>query len=676
VLCLGITPEDHEWLQGHSANLEECAEYLHGNSITCALAHPFYAVAAPLEQRHRRRLAELFGVWEVRNGSRAHELNMPAAIYVDTRGGTGVGGSDDHAGVDIGRTWTSTPRAQSTEEFLDLIRAGEAAPGGEQGSAAKWAHAAIAIATRSLLAEPPADAPAPDVILRLIQRVVGEGGEREGGDSTDFTSTDAAALLNAWLTSVELPAGRKLIELMQADDFSHRDLFRLARSTHDARLREATILVNSELASSDPSSAVLPQLFDACMPVVPYLPAATFLANERRRLSAREGEPRRVALVVDGVDAPHGVSHTIERIRELGVPGFEVEVVGTDRGVDRRLPAAAELEVPFEDGLRLGVPSLPGLLETLAEGRFDLIHVATPGPAGVAAALSSRLTGIPLLASHHTEFVAYARERSGSDSLAAVAGMALALFYRECGIVLSPSTSADRSLADLGVPAAGVARWVRGVDTSRFSPDRRRRDPADGRISVLYSGRQTREKGMDLLADAFLLARSREPRLRLVLAGTGPEETRLRERLGDAAEFRGWLRGDDLARAYADADAFLFPSSTDTYGQVVVEAQASGVPVVAVRSGGPADLIEDWRSGVLCEPSPEEIAAKLLRIVDNPPIRERLVRGGMASAAERTWARALEQLAEGYRIALGEGAVPADRSPLAPVSGPRVTSVA
>ncbi len=671
VLCFGLTPEDHEWLQEHSSDLEECAEYLHDNEIACALAHPFYAVAAPLEQRHRRRLAELFGVWEVRNGSRAHELNQPAAIYVDTRGGTGIGGSDDHAGVDIGRTFTETPRAASPAEFLAMIRSGRAEAAGAQGSAAKWAHAAIALATRSLLAQPDAGAPAPDAVLRLIQRIVGQGAEREGAETSDFTAEDAAALLNAWLDSVGLPAGRELIELMQADDFSHRDLFRRARTTHDGRLRAVTELANAELASSDPSSAVLTELFGACMPVVPYLPSATFLANERRRINARVGEPRRVALVVDGVDAPHGVSHTIERIRELGVPGFEVEVIGTDRGVDLRLPAAAELAVPFEEGLRLGVPSLPAFLEMIAEGRFDLIHVATPGPAGIAAALTARIAGLPLLASHHTEFVSYARVRSGSDSLASVAGLALALFYRECGMVLSPSSAADGSLADLGVPAARVARWVRGVDISRFSPDRRRRDPADGRISVLYAGRQTREKGMDLLADAFLVARAREPRLRLVLAGGGPEEGRLRERLGDAAVFRGWLRGDDLAQAYADADAFLFPSTTDTYGQVVVEAQASGVPVVAVRAGGPADLIDEWRSGLLCEPSAEEMAAKLLAVVESPALRERLVLGGLAAAAERTWEAALAQLAEGYGLAL-----PAPANALGPAPAGRTPAVA
>ena len=126
VLCYGITVGDHEWLQAHSGDVEACAAYLHENGIACALAHPFFNVAAPLTRRHRRRLAELFPVWEVRNGSRAAELNMPAAVYVDTHGGTGIGGSDDHAGVDIGRTFTEVPAARTPEEFLRHLRRGDA----------------------------------------------------------------------------------------------------------------------------------------------------------------------------------------------------------------------------------------------------------------------------------------------------------------------------------------------------------------------------------------------------------------------------------------------------------------------------------------------------------------------------------------------------------------------
>src|SRR5205807_10344018 len=150
VLCYGITPEDHEWLQRHNDSVENCAAYLQEHGITTALAHPFYAVEAPLTARHRRRLAQLFPIWETRNGSRAKELNLPAFVYIETHGGTAIGGTDDHAGVDIGRTFTETPRAQTPEEFLAHVRAGRAAAHGEQGSAAKLTHAAMALAIRAL----------------------------------------------------------------------------------------------------------------------------------------------------------------------------------------------------------------------------------------------------------------------------------------------------------------------------------------------------------------------------------------------------------------------------------------------------------------------------------------------------------------------------------------------
>src|SRR5215203_4207377 len=186
LLCFGITPDDHARLQERSRDLESCAEYLHSNEIACSLAHPFYAVEAPLTPAHRRRLAQLFPVWETRNGSRARELNMPAAIYIETHGGTGTGGSDDHAGVDIGRTFTETPPAATPEEFLRHIREGRAEARGEQGTAAKWAHAAMALATRALSPEeasavdPPPEAPDPGALLKIAQRVMREGRERRG----------------------------------------------------------------------------------------------------------------------------------------------------------------------------------------------------------------------------------------------------------------------------------------------------------------------------------------------------------------------------------------------------------------------------------------------------------------------------------------------------------------
>ena len=671
VLCYGITLGDHDWLQAHCGDLEACAAYLHENGIACALAHPFFNVAAPLTRRHRRRLAELFPVWEVRNGSRAAELNMPAAIYVDTHGGTGIGGSDDHAGVDIGRTYTEVPAADTPEEFLRHLRNGDAEAGGEQGSAARWTHAAMALATRALVLAP-SDRDAhsssnavghgmrgevrssevdPGAVLKIVERVVREGAAREGKVAADVGPDDARGLLEAWLTGVGLDLrGRQLIAYLQSDRFSHADLYRRARRTHDRRLRAAVELGVEAVARGDLGGAVN-GLFEALVPAVPYAPSTVFLGAEKAKLSRREGL-QRVAVIADGIGSMHGVTHTIEQLRERGVPGFEIDVIGTDPGVDRRLPAATELEMPFYEGLALGVPGLPDLVETLADGNYDLVHVTAPGPVGVATTLLSRLTGVPLLASYHTELATYAGMRSGDGGVEAIARGALGAFYGAAGIVLSPSPAADASLVALGFDPARIARWERGVDTDRFDPAKADRDAYPGEIKVLYAGRLTREKGVDLLAESFLRAQRADPRLHLLLAGGGPEETELRTRLGERATFLGWLGGEELARAYASADAFLFCSSTDTYGQVILEAAASGLPVVAVAEGGPAALVENRHTGLLCRPDPDHLAGALLQLASSPPLRQRLGSAGSEAARGRSWERALRQLASGYRRTL------------------------
>jgi glycosyltransferase involved in cell wall biosynthesis/predicted metal-dependent phosphoesterase TrpH len=670
VLCYGITPADHEWLQAHRGDVEECAEYMREREIVCALAHPYYTVGAPLTARHRRRLADLFGIWEVRNGARARELNRPAAIYVATNDGTGIGGSDDHAGVDIGRTFTETPPARTPAELLAHLCAGRATARGEQGGAAKWAHAAIALTARTLGSgsdEAPSAGgaggrgPDPRAVLRMAERLLREGDARHGAVGNDLSPDDARSLLRAWLTAVGLEEldERGLIAYMQDERFTHADLHRRACRAHERKLRAAVESVVQAVVSPAEGESIdalgaATAIFEGCIAAIPYAPAAAFLGSEKAKLDSREGEVPRVALMADGIGSTHGVSRTIEEIRQRGVPGFEIEVIGTDPEVDRRLSAVAEIDVPFYPGLRIGVPGLPAAVETLAEGAFDAIHVCSPGPVGVAGALVARALGVPLIGSYHTELTAYAGLRSGEVRLADAMALAVQAFYGACDVVLSPSPASDGALLEIGVGAERVARWDRGVDTARFDPALRGQLELPGELNVLYAGRITREKGADLLADAFLDAHGRDPRLHLVLAGGGPEQERLRERVGERATFLGWLQGIELARAYASADIFLFPSATDTFGQVILEAQASGLAVVAVAAGGPLSLVEDRVSGLLSEPRADALAECVLELAASPLLRRRLAALALSAVRRRTWEDAMERLAEGYRHALAE----------------------
>ncbi len=685
VLCFGIDGEVHEWLQAHSSDVELCAEYLYERRIACALAHPYYTVAAPLLPRHRRRLSDLFPIWEVRNGARAPQLNQPAATYIATCEGIGIGGSDDHAGVDIGRTFTEAPRAGSPAEFLEHLRDGTVTARGAQGSAAKWAHAAIALAVRSLgftASGGGATRVEPARVMRMVARLLREADARHGPLATDLAPEDARCLLDAWRSAVGLQAldETALVALMQEEGFSHSALFRRACRAHERTLRRAiselVATVADGRAADGPAHAIGASqgVFESCIAVIPYAPATAFLAAEQAKLSeiasppgaggARRdgGDGARVALLADGIGSTHGVTRTIEEIRQRGVPGFEIEVVGTDPEVDRRLPAVAEIEVPFYSGLRIGVPSLAAAVQALADGCFQAIHVSSPGPVGIVGALVARAMGLPLIGSYHTELTTYAQIRARSETIAAGVQLAVGAFYRACDVVLSPSEAADEALAALGVPAERVMRWDRGVDGQRFTRERRARPSGwpsapEGSLTVLYAGRITHEKGVDLLADAFLLARERHPGLHLMLAGDGPEREHLAERLGDCATFLGWLEGEQLPAAYASADVFVFPSATDTFGQVVLEAQASGVPVLAVDAGGPRSLIEHRVSGLLCPPDAQAMSEALLELARTPLLRERIASAGSTAAGGRTWESALERLADGYRAALDPAAI-------------------
>jgi glycosyltransferase involved in cell wall biosynthesis/predicted metal-dependent phosphoesterase TrpH len=658
VLCYGITPEDHEWLQAHNDSVENCAAYLQEHGVTTALAHPFYAVEAPLTARHRRRLAQIFPIWETRNGSRAKELNLPAFVYIETHGGTAIGGSDDHAGIDIGRTYTETPRATTPRDFLAHVHAGRAEAHGAQGSAAKWTHAAMSLAIRSLAPSQDTGRPKPEAVLQIVERVMREGDIRRGTAGTDLGPDDARALLRSWLASMDTDPAHPineetLLELLQEGELSHPDLCRRARRIHERKLAQAVreIVADPEATARDLGRHAT-ALFDACIPGIPYAAAAAFLGREKFKLTRSDGDRPRVALIADGLGGMHGVTHTIQQIRERGVPGFEVEVIGTDCDVDRRLSAVAEIDIPFYRGLKVGVPSLPAIVETLAEGRYDLVHLTSPGPSGIGAWLLARVLDLPVIGSYHTELAAYAGLRSGAVQLEAIAGAALGVFYGACDVVLSPSPASDERLAELGIACTKVARWDRGVDLDRFDPRLRDAEMFGGKVNVMYCGRLTKEKGVDLLADAFLSAREQDPRLHLVLAGGGPEEHVLRERLGDHATFLGWLSGTDLPSAYASADAFLFASRTDTFGQVILEAQASGLPVIAVAEGGPTSLIAHGETGLLAQPSAEALAGALLTLVREPALRDRLRKTALATVQERTWDASLRQLASGYRSAL------------------------
>ena len=318
----------------------------------------------------------------------------------------------------------------------------------------------------------------------------------------------------------------------------------------------------------------------------------------------------------------NGVARTLDRLcRGLAARGHEVRVV-------RPRPLEPVGDGPVRQIVVPGAP-LPGygrlrfgwycpwrLAEFWRAEPPDVVHVATEGPLGLAALRSAGRLGLPVTSTFHTDFDQYFRFY-GFGALRRAARSYLRWFHNRTACTLAPTAAQSETLASAGFRR--VAVLSRGVDAELFHPGRRseelRRswDAAEGSLVALYVGRLAAEKNLSLLEHAARTLLGRVPGARMVLVGDGPEDGRLRRDHPDFV-FCGERRGEDLATCYASADLFLFPSLTETFGNVVAEAMASGLAVVAFDRAAAAELIEDAVQGALVRP--EEPAAFPRRAVE------------------------------------------------------------
>ena len=301
----------------------------------------------------------------------------------------------------------------------------------------------------------------------------------------------------------------------------------------------------------------------------------------------------------------NGVATTLGCLVDaLRVRGHRVSVTCPRGRVRRDLGDGAEvpgLALPFYPEVRFGLPRRRAFLEAWREDPPDVVHIATEGPLGASALAAARALDLPVTTSLHTNFHAYARAyRLGW--LAAPVMRYLRRFHNRSDCTFIPTDKQATELAANGFERLTVLG--RGVDTELFSPARRDVDlraswGADEHTPVLlHVGRLAAEKNLDMLIEAMDLARSINPTTRLVIVGDGPERSRLARHLPGAV-FTGALRGEALARHYASADGFLFPSLTETFGIVVLEAMASGLDCLSFDYAAGRMLIESGTNGLL-----------------------------------------------------------------------------
>lgn len=344
----------------------------------------------------------------------------------------------------------------------------------------------------------------------------------------------------------------------------------------------------------------------------------------------------RVSLFTDTLGDVNGVCRFIQNLAAVGErTGRELEIITSTR---MAVPARASVRnfrprvaraMPGYQNLELVVPPLGAILRYIDRHPPDMIHVSTPGPVGLIGRLIARRRGVPLLGVYHTDFPAYIDRLFDDHALTWATSRYMTWFYRPFRAIFTRSADYADRLVSLGLPRERMTALAPGVDTSVF--DRRFRDRSiwsrypgasagDEVVRVLYVGRVSVEKNLPRLTTAWKTAAARlhaaGARAQLVIVGDGPyRETMERELTESNAVFLGFRHGEELSALYASSDLFVFPSVTDTLGQVVMESQASGLPVLVSDIGGPKEVVENGRTGfVLPSDKPNRWAERIVAL--------------------------------------------------------------
>ena len=358
----------------------------------------------------------------------------------------------------------------------------------------------------------------------------------------------------------------------------------------------------------------------------------------------------------------NGVSRTLgELVRHLTERGDLVQLIHPNYGEPAGRPdvhLVRSVNVPFYKELYLPLPPFGSVRRAIDMFRPDVVHIATEATLGLTVLRHVLRRKMVTVSSFHTNFDQYSRHyRIGWAN--GTIWRYLRWFHNRTRETYVPSLTTIKGLETLGFER--LVLWPRGVDSTLFRPDRPGRrqvrqalgwGPND--LVISYVSRIAPEKNVSYLADALAIVAARRPDVRVLFVGDGPTRSDLERRIGAIASFAGYRMGEELADYYSAGDLFAFSSLTETFGNVVLEAMASGMPVAALRAGGVGDTVQPGKTGLLVEPTepPARFAEAILSLIAEPARLRAMAEAARAYALSQSWDAIMCELRQRYQLAI------------------------
>jgi len=357
----------------------------------------------------------------------------------------------------------------------------------------------------------------------------------------------------------------------------------------------------------------------------------------------------------------NGVAHTLSKIVEgLQSLGHDLWLIRPKQQAKHMAVQTAHFQevlvkgvpIPFYSELRMGLPAKRELHRLWAKQRPDIVHIATEGPLGWSALQVARKLKLPVSTDFRTNFHAYS-QHYGIGWLSGAIRVYLKKFHNRADVTMVPTAMLQQELQAKGFERVQVV--PRGVDTSQFSPGyrspglRQSWGVADTDKVLMYVGRLAAEKNLGLVVQAYLKAKQLDERTRLVLVGDGPLRESLQQQHPDIV-FAGYRSGADLAAHYASADVFVFASLTETFGNVTLEAMASGLAVVAFKHAAAGQCIRHGENGMCVDTeSPQDFVQAVCAVVEAPSLQARLAAQALSTAKTLDWPGVVERTEAVFR---------------------------